>query len=79
MIKCEEVLKSLYDYIDKQLDESSYAQIDEHIKQCKYCRQHYDFEIELQRLVTRSCFQKKAPKVLKEKIQGLLENCPPEE
>jgi mycothiol system anti-sigma-R factor len=78
MIKCEEVLKSLYDYIDKQLDEVSYSKIDEHLKLCRYCRQHHDFEIELRRLVNKSCFQDKAPKVLRDKIKDMLKNHPDE-
>ena len=72
MIKCEEVLRTLYEYIDNQLDKVSSLQIEEHIKLCKYCRKHHDFEVELQKLVAKSCFKKKAPEVLKTKIKDLL-------
>jgi len=72
MIKCEEVLKHLYEYIDKQLDEGTYEEIEEHIKNCRYCCRHHDFEIELRNMVVRSCFQKKAPDLLKAKINKML-------
>jgi len=79
MVKCEEVLKHLYDYIDKQLDKVSLSKIEEHIKLCKYCRRYHDFEIELKNLVKKSCFQKKAPDILKNKIINMLGDPPPEE
>lgn len=72
MIKCEEVLKHLYEYIDKQLDERTHDEIEEHLKYCMHCCKYHDFEIELRRLVGRSCFQQKAPEVLKNKISKLL-------
>ena len=74
MIKCEEVLKHLYEYMDKQLDEGAYNEIEEHLKYCKHCCKHHDFEIELRNLVVRSCFQKKAPDVLKSKINEMLDD-----
>jgi len=72
MIKCEEVLKQLYDYIDRELDDNLRSEIEEHLKLCKYCCRHHDFEIQLKELVQRSCFEKKAPAFLKNKITDLL-------
>ncbi len=72
MIKCEEVLKHLYEYIDNQLDEVSQAEIDEHLKLCKLCCQHYDFELKLREMVVKSCFVQKAPNLLKKKIIEIL-------
>ncbi len=73
MIKCEEVLKLLYEYIDNQLDGVTSAEIDEHLKLCKHCCRHRDFEIELRKMVVRSCFQIKAPEILKSKIADMLD------
>jgi len=78
MLKCEEVLKHLYEYIDKQLENVSYDEIEEHLKLCKYCCAHYDFEIELRKMVTKSCFQKKAPDILKIRISEMLSQIDPE-
>ena len=74
MIKCEEVLQLLYQYIDGQLDEIKRAEIEEHIKLCRHCCRHHDFEIELRNLVARSCYQKKAPESLKKKIDNILDD-----
>lgn len=74
MIKCEEVLKHLYEYLDKQLDERAYEEIEEHLKLCKHCCKHRDFEIELRNMVVRSCFQKRAPDLLKNKINRMLDD-----
>lgn len=73
MIKCEEVLKHLYEYLDKQLDEGTYGDIEQHLKLCRHCCRHRDFEIELRNMVVRSCFQKKAPDILKNKINQMLD------
>ena len=73
MIKCEEVLRMLYDYMDNQLDNISAAQVEEHLKLCQYCRRHQEFEVALQKLVTQSCFKKKAPEVLRYRIIDLLD------
>lgn len=75
MVKCEEVLKRLYEYIDKQVDETSQSEIDEHIKLCRHCCQHYEFEIKLRELVEKSCFQQRAPDLLKRKISDMLNEC----
>lgn len=75
MIKCEEVLKHLYEYIDKQLEEISYEEIEEHLKLCQHCCQHHDFEIKLRELVAKSCFQQKAPPLLKKKISEIINEC----
>ncbi|NLI16729.1 MAG: mycothiol system anti-sigma-R factor [candidate division Zixibacteria bacterium] len=72
MIKCEEVLKRLNEYIDKELDETVTKEIMEHLKLCKYCCRHHDFEVQLKELIKKSCFDKKAPEILKNKISEML-------
>ena len=64
MIKCEDVLKHLYEYIDQQLDGVTYSEIEAHLELCKHCCRQHDFEVELKNLVGRSCFQNKAPDIL---------------
>ena len=75
MINCDEVLKHLYEYIDKQLEDIPYEEIDEHLKLCRHCCQPYDFEIKLREMVTNSCFQQKAPPLLKKKISEIINEC----
>jgi mycothiol system anti-sigma-R factor len=74
MINCEEVLKRLYDYIDLELNDSLRSDIEEHLKLCRYCCRHHDFEVQLRELIKKSCFEKKAPDFLKNKISELLQD-----
>jgi mycothiol system anti-sigma-R factor len=78
MIKCEEVLRHIYEYMDKQLDKGTYAEIEEHLKYCRHCMKHHEFEVELRKMVVNSCFQKKAPGLLKDKISKMLDDLSPE-
>ncbi len=65
---CEEAVKKLYEYLDKELDHAASEQLDKHLDICKVCCDHFEFERKLKFLVQDSCFQQKAPQVLKRKI-----------
>jgi anti-sigma factor (TIGR02949 family) len=43
-IDCEGVMQQLYEYIDGELDEETVEKIRKHLKLCKECYPHYDFE-----------------------------------
>ncbi len=45
---CQTVVRALWDYLDRQLDETQMAAIDAHLAECANCRAHSVFE---QRLV----------------------------
>ena len=45
---CQTVVRALWDYLDRQLDEPQMAAIDAHLAECANCRAHSDFE---QRLI----------------------------
>ena len=65
---CEEAVKKLYQYIDKELDQTIVHQIDIHLEICRMCCDHFEFEKRMKVLVHDSCFQKKASPLLKNKI-----------
>jgi mycothiol system anti-sigma-R factor len=65
---CEEAVKKLYEYIDKELDQDAMRQIDKHLEICHMCCDHFEFEKRMKSLVQENCFQNKAPKYLKSKI-----------
>ena len=65
---CEEAVKKLYDYIDKELDPNVIRQIDKHLEICRMCCDHFEFEKRMKSLVHESCFQNRAPNYLKLKI-----------
>lgn len=45
---CETVVRALWDYLDRELDERDLAAIDAHLAACEHCRAHAAFE---QRLI----------------------------
>ena len=48
-LDCEQVVRALWDYIDRRADAVSVAAIEAHLAECAGCRAHAEFE---QRLVT---------------------------
>jgi mycothiol system anti-sigma-R factor len=69
---CEEAIKKLYEYLDKELDRSASEQLDRHLDICRVCCDHFEFERKMKTMVQDSCFQEKAPLVLKLKIMDNL-------
>jgi anti-sigma factor (TIGR02949 family) len=41
---CQTVVRALWDYLDRQLDEPQMAAIDAHLAECANCRAHSAFE-----------------------------------
>lgn len=41
---CQTVVRALWDYLDRQLDEPQMTAIDAHLAECANCRAHSDFE-----------------------------------
>jgi mycothiol system anti-sigma-R factor len=73
---CEEAVKRLQEYIDKELDRASAEQVEKHLDLCRICCDHMEFEKNMKSLVQESCFQAKAPQFLMQKILNDL--TPPE-
>ncbi len=51
MSHCDDALASLYQYLDKELEEASAAQIRLHLDECGECVRRYDFETRLKTVV----------------------------
>lgn len=43
-LTCEETVRALWDYLDRELDAPTMAAIDAHLAQCDGCREHARFE-----------------------------------
>jgi len=71
---CEEAVKKLYEYIDKELDRSTVEQLDRHLEICKSCCDHFEFERKVKALIQDSVFVQKAPISLKDRIQTNLKS-----
>lgn len=65
---CQEAVDRLYEYLDREIDGITAAQIDKHLDLCRLCCDHFEFEKKMKELVQNSCIRQKAPSILKVKI-----------
>lgn len=70
---CQEAVDKLYEYLDREIDDITAAQIEKHLDLCRLCCDHFEFEKKMKDLVQESCVQQKAPSILKNKIRKALE------
>jgi mycothiol system anti-sigma-R factor len=71
---CQEAVDKLYEYLDREIDDITAAQIEKHLDLCRLCCDHFEFEKKMKGLVQESCVQQKAPSILKNKIRKALES-----
>jgi mycothiol system anti-sigma-R factor len=64
---CEKALKSLYLFIDQEMDTASCEEIQGHIDECSDCLDEFDLERVVKQLVSRSCAEV-APQPLHDKV-----------
>ncbi len=71
-LTCEEVLRLLFAYLDRELDAGTIAEIERHLETCRGCFSRAEFEKHLKARVreTRSA---PAPEGLRERIRVLIE------
>ncbi len=72
MMTCQEAVNRLYEYLDRELDNLTAAQIDKHLELCRLCCDKIEFEKNMKELVHKNCVKDKAPIFLREKIQEIL-------
>jgi len=65
---CKEAVNRLHEYLDKELDNVTAAQIKKHLDLCRLCCDQYEFEKTMKDLVHKCCSEAKASNLLKEKI-----------
>lgn len=72
-LSCEEVIKQLFDYLDRELDRQTDADIEYHLQRCRGCFSRAEFERKLRAKIADIANQK-APARLYHRIDKLLEN-----
>lgn len=70
-IDCEEALKRLFDYIDRELHGHRHDEMEEHLSKCRSCYSRLEFEKRLQ-LHLRNATAAKAPDELQRKVKDLI-------
>jgi mycothiol system anti-sigma-R factor len=72
IMTCQEAVKRLYEFLDRELDNVTAAQIETHLDLCRLCCDHLEFERKMKELIHNSCISEKAPQILKDKILSKL-------
>lgn len=70
-VDCQEALRDLYGYLDGEITEERRQLIRVHIEECGPCLDAFDFEVDLRRLVARTC-QTEAPGSLRDRVARAL-------
>lgn len=71
-ISCEEVVERLFEYMDRELDSYTSAEIQRHLERCHDCFSRAEFERQLRERVARSG-QQEAPERLRHRIREMIE------
>ena len=73
MNECQVALKSLFEYLDKELDKKNIEDFERHIELCRKCYDKYEFEKALrEKLREKAGGEKPSPQLLK-RIEGILD------
>lgn len=70
-ISCEEVVERLFDYLDREMDSATSAEIERHLERCHDCFSRAEFERRLRERVARSG-QQEAPERLRRRIREMI-------
>lgn len=69
---CDDALHTLYHFLDGELTHDRKQAIKHHLDECAPCFQAFGFEVELKKLVARSC-KEQVPDRLRQKIAFILD------
>jgi mycothiol system anti-sigma-R factor len=69
---CEEVLRQLIAYLDREIDATAAAEIEHHLEHCRGCFGRADFERQLKAQV-RAAGMRRAPATLRARIKDIVD------
>ncbi len=72
-IDCEQVLQMIWQFLDGEVDEVRYVEIQAHIEACADCGPRYEFQRRLMVLIEQKCRASPIPMELKRRLFRLLE------
>jgi anti-sigma factor (TIGR02949 family) len=70
-LRCEDVIKQLYAYLDQEVGASTKIDIDHHLEQCRECYSRAEFEKRLRNRVSETA-EAEAPEQLRDRIKELM-------
>jgi mycothiol system anti-sigma-R factor len=71
-LSCREALERVFEYMDGELDEVSYAQIEEHFRVCARCYPHLRLEEHFRARVQQALGTPEVPADLRRRVRELL-------
>ena len=72
-MNCDEWFEKLYKYIDKDLKDIAWKDVEAHMSDCRPCFNRYDLEIKIRQRLKESCCKESCTESLRLKIQAILE------
>jgi len=78
-VDCEAVVRSLWDFLDAELDDEALASMREHLEACAPCCGHVDFEKRLLTELATMRRQNSDPDALRERIEVAIRNAKAED
>ena len=73
-VHCEEVVRLLWRYMDRELDPDTYRRLREHVRQCRNCGPRHEFEARLRSIIQEKCAGQPAPEALRRRVMALLQD-----
>ena len=68
MINCQDCVKALNPYLDRELSDEDIQQVRQHLDACRGCLHVYQFQESVRRLVRVRCREQVAPESLRARI-----------
>ena len=69
---CDESLRKLSQYLDRELDDAAVRELARHLAECRQCFSLTEFERRLRAMVRRSCNCAEVPPALHERLNEIL-------
>lgn len=70
-ISCEEALRRLFDYLDRELEPHAHGEMEQHLRRCRSCFSRTEFERRLKQRLRESA-QESVPERLQARVKRLL-------
>ena len=71
-MNCQDCSEKLDRYVDRELNDTEVLELRLHLEGCPGCKDQYDFQSHLKRLVRLSCDCDTAPAAFREKLRQML-------
>jgi mycothiol system anti-sigma-R factor len=71
MRRCEQIVQVLYEYIDRELSEDEYHEVQQHLERCPPCKHVFKLEANMLTLVGERCRRVCAPQDLIDRVRRL--------